>query len=281
MRQRASFAEDPERLPGHAHDELEALRAEIRLLRRTEEDAQRELLRLREAVAARDAFIATAGHELRNPMSAILLNVTHMVFRSQHAPDTPAWLLERLGALDRQAKNFVRRATTLLDVSRLTAGRMPLVRELVALDGIVREVEKDLAAEAERAGCQVELSLDQDVLGHWDRTALEQIAGNLLSNAIKYGAGRPVQVLVQAEAGVASLSVRDHGIGIADEDRERIFRRFERAVSWAERPGFGVGLWIARQLAVAHGGDIAVESLPGAGSIFTATLPRGIHEPPR
>lgn len=261
-------------------DELEALRAEMRSLRAMHDEAQREMAELREAVAARDSFIATAGHELRNPMSAILLNVTHTVFRARQEPETAPWLLERLASLDRQTKNFVRRATTLLDVSRLTAGRMPLDREqLVSLDGILREVARDLAPEAERAGCQLELSLDPEVLGHWDRTALEQIAGNLLSNAIKYGAGKPVEVAVQAGPEVATLIVRDYGIGIAEADCQRIFQRFERAVSSAERSGFGVGLWIARQLAVAHGGDIAVESLPGVGSIFTARLPRGIHEP--
>jgi signal transduction histidine kinase len=261
-------------------DELEALRMEMRSLQAVHDEAQREMAELREAVAARDSFIATAGHELRNPMSAILLNVTHTVFRARQEPETARWLLERLASLDRQTKNFVRRATTLLDVSRLTAGRMPLDREqLVSLDGVLREVARDLAPEAERAGCQVELALDPEVLGHWDRTALEQIAGNLLSNAIKYGAGRPVEVAVQAGPEVASLIVRDYGTGIAEADCERIFQRFERAVSSAERSGFGVGLWIARQLAVAHGGDIAVESLPGIGSIFTARLPRGIHQP--
>jgi signal transduction histidine kinase len=124
----------------------------------------------------------------------------------------------------------------------------------------------------------VELVLDPEARGYWDRTALEQIAGNLVSNAIKYGAGRPVEVSVQADPTTAALTVRDHGPGIAEADRERIFQRFERAVSSAERSGFGVGLWIARQLAVAHGGDIAVASVPGLGSVFTATLPRGIHE---
>jgi len=260
------------------YDDVHALRAELETMQRIHEDAKRELAELREAVAARDSFIATAGHELRNPMSAILLNVTHTVFRAHQAPETAAWLLERLASLDRQTKNFVRRATTLLDVSRLTAGRLPLHREIVGLDGLVRDVAKDLAAEAHHAGCRVDLALDTEVLGHWDRTALEQIAGNLVSNAIKYGAGRPVEVSLRADAAVARLSVRDHGIGIAEADRERIFQRFERAVSSAERSGFGVGLWIARQLAVALGGDIEVESHPGVGSIFTATLPRGIHE---
>jgi two-component system, OmpR family, sensor kinase len=287
MRQLARPAAAPE-APGGETDakdraglslELEALRGEHRALQCAHESLGREVIELREAVAARDSFIATAGHELRNPMSAILLNVTHTVFRARHALEMPDWLLERLTSLDRQAKNFVRRATTLLDVSRLTAGRMPLDRALVLLDEIVAEVARDLAAEAERAGCRVDLALQADVRGCWDRTALEQIAGNLLSNAIKYGAGRPVEVSVQADATTATLAVRDQGMGIAQADCERIFQRFERAVPSAERSGFGVGLWIARQLAVAHGGDIAVESLPGAGSIFTARLPREIHEP--
>jgi two-component system, OmpR family, sensor kinase len=279
MRRLVRSAGDADPPPAGAAEELEALREEVGSLRRSQEEAQQELADLQDAVAARDAFIATAGHELRNPMSAILLNVTYTVFRARQTSETPEWLLERLASLDRQAKNFVRRATTLLDVSRLTAGRMPLDRALVSLDGVVRDVAKDLAVEAERAGCQVELALDPEALGQWDRTALEQIVTNLLSNAIKYGAGGTVEVSVQAEPAVARLTVRDHGMGIAEADCKRIFQRFERAVPSAERSGFGVGLWIARQLAVAHGGDIAVKSLPGVGSIFTATLPRGIHEP--
>jgi signal transduction histidine kinase len=259
-------------------DDREALEEDVRRLRRLQEEAQHELAELREAVAARDTFIATAGHELRNPLSALVLNATSMAFQARGEPGIPSWLLGRLAALDRQARRFVRRTTTLLDVSRITTGGLRLDRQLVALDGVVREVERDLAEEADRARCPLELTLDDEVVGHWDRTALEQIACNLMSNAIKYGAGRPVTVDVRADAVVASLRVRDQGVGIADEDHARIFERFERAVPNGERPGFGVGLWIARQLAVAHGGDIAVESRPGAGSIFTATLPRGIYD---
>jgi signal transduction histidine kinase len=264
---------------GESSVELEELRSELHLLRRLQDETQRELLAARGAVAARDYFIAAAGHELRNPMSAVVLLISHMAFRARQAPEMPDWFLTRLTSLDRQTKRFVRRATTLLDVSRLTTGRMRLERELVTLDDVVREVGTDLAAEAESAGCRLELALDPEVSGQWDRTAVEQIAGSLLSNAIKYGAGQPVGVLVRGDTAIASLSIRDRGIGITNEDRDRIFQPFERAVSQAERPGFGVGLWIARQLAVAHGGDIAVESRPGAGSIFTATLPRGNHEP--
>jgi signal transduction histidine kinase len=252
---------------------------ELAELRGLYEEALLEIAALREALAARDTFIATAGHELRNPLSALVLNATSMAFQARGEPGVPDWLPGRLAALDRQARRFVRRTTTLLDVSRITTGGLRLDRQIVALDGVVREVGCDLADEARRAGCPVELTLDDGVVGHWDRAALEQIAWNLLSNAIKYGAGSPVTVKVRADPAVASLLVHDQGVGIAAEDQSRIFERFERAVSSAERPGFGVGLWIARKLAVAHGGEIAVSSRPGAGSIFTATLPRGIYEP--
>jgi two-component system, OmpR family, sensor kinase len=269
---------DPREASARDDDEREALCDEIRRLRRLHDEAAAEVTALREAVAARDAFIATAGHELRNPLSALVLNATGMAFQARGEPGIPAWLLGRLAAFDRQARRFVRRTTTLLDVSRITTGALRLDRQLVPLDEVVREVERDLAEEARRARCPVELTLEGEVVGHWDRTAVEQIACNLMSNAIKYGAGHPVTVHVRSDAEVASLRVRDRGIGIADEDHARIFQRFERAVPTVEHPGFGVGLWIARQLAVAHGGDIAVESRPGAGSIFTATLPRGIYE---
>jgi signal transduction histidine kinase len=102
---------------------------------------------------------------------------------------------------------------------------------------------------------------------------VEQILSNLLSNALKYGAGKPVEVGVDASGGQARLSVRDFGIGIAPEDAARIFQRFERAVSARHYGGLGLGLYIARQLAAAHGGAIAVESQPGAGALFTVTLP--------
>ena len=76
------------------------------------------------------------------------------------------------------------------------------------------------------------------------------------------------------------LEVRDHGDGISEGDRSRIFERFERAVvARRSKPGFGLGLWITRQLVVAHGGEVTVESQPGVGSVFTASLPRAIHEP--
>jgi signal transduction histidine kinase len=111
------------------------------------------------------------------------------------------------------------------------------------------------------------------VIGHWDRLRLEQVVSNLIANAIKYGAGRPVEVRVSRGGSYALLEVRDHGIGVAEEDHDRIFQRFERAISGAHYGGFGLGLWISREIVLAQGGFIELESAPGKGATFTVRLP--------
>src|SRR6185312_11439403 len=109
----------------------------------------------------------------------------------------------------------------------------------------------------------------------------DQIVTNLLSNAIKYGRGQPITIAIDARADRAMLSVADRGIGIGEEDQARIFERFERAVSVRHYGGFGLGLWIVRQIVQALGGTIEVESAPGQGATFTVTLPRSGPEEPR
>ena len=205
-----------------------------------------------------------------------------MIYKAGSELDPPPWLKPRLSALDRQTRTFVRRATTLLDVKRLATGTFHVDRDVVSLSDLVSDVVRDLSAEAERARCELRLSIEPGVIGTWDRIALEQITMNLMSNAMKFGVGKPIVVKISATPTVASLSVRDSGIGVAPADQQRIFERFERAVvPRGSKPGFGLGLWITRQLLVAHRGEITVESRPGVGSVFTASLPRAIHETPR
>jgi signal transduction histidine kinase len=96
---------------------------------------------------------------------------------------------------------------------------------------------------------------------------------NLLLNAVKYGEGRPIEVTLDRDGPMARLVIADHGIGIAAGEQSRIFEKFERAVPLEHFGGFGLGLWSARQAAVAHGGEIRCESREGAGSKFTVLLP--------
>jgi len=263
-------------------DELDDLHAEVRRLRLVQRKAQRTIRELNAAVAARDEFIAIVGRELRNSMGAIVVSASNMIYKAGREQDLPPWLKPRLLTLERQTRSFVRRATTLMDVSRLATGNLCVDRDVVSLSDVVSNVARDLATEAERAGCELCLSIEPSVVGVWDRVALEQITMTLMSNAIKYGAGRPVETSVRSTGEDGAIEVRDHGAGISELDRSRIFEPFERAVvPRGSKPGFGLGLWITRQLVVAHQGEITVESQPGIGSVFTASLPRAIQQPSR
>ncbi len=229
---------------------------------------------LTQAVHARDAFIAIAAHELRNPMTPMLGYVEHIlsVGRRPESKCPPA-IIAALERLANQIAEYVKRATTLLDVSRITAGKLRAELSVVDLSSTMRQAVHRHRAGAERSGCRLESSIEGEVSGLLDELAVEQIADNLLSNAVKYGAGEPIEVSLVCNGSKARLTVRDHGIGISEEDQARIFGAFERAVTRREEGGFGIGLWVVRHLVDAMHGEIHVTSCPAEGSTFTVILP--------
>ena len=164
-----------------------------------------------------------------------------------------------------------------MDVSRITAGRLRLELEEIDLAAVVRDVVGRLGEEASRAHSSIEVSAVTAVVGMWDLIRVEQVVTNLLTNAFKFGDGKPIEVTVEERGSIGRLVVVDHGIGIAPEDLERIFHRYEQATSSRAVGGLGLGLYIARQIIEAHGGTIRVESQPGAGSTFTIDLPKENH----
>jgi PAS domain S-box-containing protein len=252
--------------------------------RRRAEEQARELAReqgaRREAeagVQARDRFLSIASHELRTPLNSLQINIQLLLrgardgsLHDRLAARAPAML----EACERQVKVFTRLVNDLLDISRIAAGRLELCLDDVDLAAVVRDVVAHFGPELTQAGCPVTVHADVPAVGRWDRSRLEQVVMNLLSNALKYGRGKPVEVSVRADAESARLTVRDQGIGIAPEDRERIFTRFERGVTGPEYGGLGMGLYIVRQLVEALGGLVRVDSEPGTGATFTVELPR-------
>jgi signal transduction histidine kinase len=165
----------------------------------------------------------------------------------------------------------------MLEINRLTSGHMRLSREHVDLAALVRDSLATMAEIIREAGCEVALDAPDRLMAHVDRERIAAVITNLLSNAVKYGAGRPIDLVLEQQETAAVLRVIDRGIGIPPADQRRIFERFERAVPERYYGGFGVGLWLARQFVVAHGGRIEVESEPGRGSMFVVTLP--LEEP--
>lgn len=226
---------------------------------------------LREAVRARDEFLAIAAHELRSPMHALMLQIegAMIVARRSGTPE----LMQRLERVRLVLERYVKRATLLLDISRVNAHSMDLRFEELDIAEIVRETVDTYAVEAAFHHSDMRLTAPEALRGSWDRLSVEQITGNLVSNAIKYGDGKPVHIALAREEGRVRLEVKDQGIGISSEDQARIFGRFEQVVSARSRTGFGVGLWLARALIEAHRGSISVKSAPGKGTAFTVWLP--------
>jgi PAS domain S-box-containing protein len=227
-----------------------------------------------EAIKVRDEFLSVAGHELKTPLAALLLQLASLL-RLVRRPGTVdlVRLGERLEKTVGHGARLERLIDQLLDVSRITSGRLRLDRETVDLAEVTAEVIARFADESARAGSPIELG-GGPARGQWDRQRLDQVVTNLVSNALKYGAGNPVRVQVRPEPGDrVALQVTDRGIGIALEHQRRIFERFERAVSDRSYGGLGLGLWITRQIVEAHGGEILVQSEPGRGATFTVVLP--------
>lgn len=229
----------------------------------------------RAAIAARDQFLSIAAHELKTPLTSLQLQLESIAPPEQEGAVQEKTARRLAGAL-RQVKRLERLVDTLLSVSRITAGRLELVREELDLAQVAREVFAPLAESARAAGIEFLLQVPPTpLIVPFDRLRIEQVVDNLLTNALKYGRGRPVKVTVAAEDASALISVEDQGIGIAAEDLERIFNRFERAVSPRNYSGLGLGLFVVRQIVEAHAGRIEVVSAPGRGARFVVRLPRG------
>ncbi len=225
----------------------------------------------RAAVKVRDEFLSVASHELKTPLTSLGLQVELML--RTLSPESKKKGTPRLEAIHRQLGRLSSLVESLLDVSRISAGRLELELEDVDLSALVREVVARFELEAERAACTLHVTLQEALVGRWDKLRLEQVVSNLLSNAIKYGAGKPIHLRVEPREGQAVLLVRDEGIGMTSEALRRIFNRFERAVSGRNYGGLGLGLYITRQLLEAMGGTVTAQSEPGAGSTFTVVLP--------
>jgi len=229
---------------------------------------------LRAAVRARDDFISVAAHELRNPMTPLVGQINLLRKAARLAGGAvPDRIVQGIERLDFIVRRYIRRSTTLLDISRLTSGKFHLDLAQVNASSVVSDITADFAVHAEAAGSTLTISVEKDVIGLLDRTAIEEVAENLISNAIKYGNGKPIEVTLTRDAGNVRLQVTDHGLGISAGDQARIFEQFERLVTGRPTSGFGLGLWVVGQLIEAMGGTITVESHPGRGSTFIVRLP--------
>ena len=222
---------------------------------------------------AKDEFLAMLGHELRNPLSAIV-NATAVMGQA----GMPALAVERAREIiTRQSTNLARIVDDLLDVGRVHSGKILLERRVLRLDTLAETYVSTLRA----TGRTGQHALTLATAPAWvdaDPTRLEQVIANLLDNALKYTpAGGAIDITVDVDGDEAVLAVTDSGIGIARELMPYVFDLFVQGTRTLDRSqgGLGVGLALVRQLAVMHGGRVSVRSGgAGQGSTFELRLPR-------
>jgi two-component system, LuxR family, sensor kinase FixL len=231
----------------------------------------------REEVRERDEFLSIASHELRTPVTALQLQLQLLRRSAQRSiDDLPRLLVDKVEALDRQTRRISALVNELFDVSRMRLGKLDLRTEDLDLAEVAREAVEHIHEELARSGSLLRVDLSP-VQGRWDRVRIEQVITNLLVNAAKFGEGNPIALEVSPHGDRARIRVTDRGMGIPQEHLSRVFERFERAVPSHHFGGLGLGLYIVRQIAEAHGGQVRVESTPGSGATFTVDLPL---EPP-
>jgi signal transduction histidine kinase len=265
-RHRKALDQEMEKLAA-AHQKQEELVEQLRHTQR----------KLEHAVRMRDDFMSMVSHELRTPLNTLYLETQ---LRQLHVSKgrLESFAADRLPAMierdQRQIRNMVRLIDDMLDVTRMRRDALSIQPQPVDLAALARAVVEGLRHQAEAAGSEIALEAPGELRGVWDEFRIEQVLTNLLTNALRYGRGKPVEMMLSQAGGIARITVRDQGIGIAPEDQERIFEQFERTDdSRKHASGLGLGLYITRKIVGLHHGRIEVESTPGQGALFKVELP--------
>jgi signal transduction histidine kinase len=222
------------------------------------------------ALKARDEFLSMASHELKTPMTSLVL-IVQCLLRAR--PKAPTFLRSKLESVERQVIRLAEVTENLIDVCRIHASGVGLDLDAVDLAEVARAAVAHAAERLPLARSPVSLHVATSAVGRWDQKRCEQMVGHLISNAVNYGENRPIEIAVNADAKTARITVRDQGQGISRKEQERIFDRFARAPEVKNVAGLGLGLWVVNRIAGALGGSVFVESEPGAGSAFTIELP--------
>jgi signal transduction histidine kinase len=234
---------------------------------------------LEDSLRSRDEFISVAAHELRTPLSALKIQLQLLERGARKAGSTidSAVVVRGTDLSLRQSDRLRDLIENLLDVSSIRLGRLVLRPSRFDLSLSVSRILASYQAVLARSGLSVRTSLEPALEGEWDELRVDQILTNLLSNAAKYAPGSELEVITKREAGQAVLLVRDNGPGIQCGSEERIFARFERDVNDERVSGLGLGLYVTRKLAEAHGGRLLLEKKPGTtGAHFRVELPIAI-----
>lgn len=228
---------------------------------------------LQHAVRARDEFISICSHELKTPITSMKLQF-QLAQRTDPSKLTPEVQQKRISDTNRQLDRMVKLIDEMLDVSRVNTGKLEMEFSELNLNDLVQDTLNRFTHQLENLNIKISFRSDSDqCLVSGDSFRLEQVFSNLITNALKYGNGNPIAITILKKGSVVHTRFEDNGIGIDQKDLERIFNRFERVASVNNVSGLGIGLYITKQIVIAHKGRIWAESKPTSGTIFVVELP--------
>lgn len=234
---------------------------------------------LKEAVSARDEFISIASHELKTPLTTLII-LSQLQKKMVDKKDPRAFAEERVSSMAEKTEASAIKLSILveamLDVTKIQDGKISLSKENMDIGKLTKSVLSRMSIMFTEAGCQQPKFQNSVIMCNWDPLRIEQVLNNLLVNAIKYGNKSAMEVSISQKEGVARVSVKDKGLGIPEADQLKIFGLYERAVSANEISGLGLGLYISQKIIQAHDGKIWVESKDGDGSTFIFEIPTGV-----
>jgi len=248
--------------------------------KRIEEDMRRLANEASEASRRKSEFLAVLAHELRNPMAPIRTGLEIMRLRA----DSPETIERVREMLERQTYQMTHLIDDLLDVARVTSGKIQIRKQLADLNRVVASAVETSTPMIQGARHTLDVSMwGEPLLIEIDPTRIAQVVGNLLTNAAKYTpAGGRITLAVRKEGGDAIVAVTDSGVGLAAESQEEIFEMFNQVGRnmGLSQGGLGIGLALVRQLVALHGGSVTASSEGvGKGSTFTLRLPLGVRAP--
>lgn len=256
---------------GHGNRQVAVLFDDITERKESERILQENQFQLKDLLKQRSEFIVVASHELKTPVTSIKAYAEIVQERLEEIGNLEDSVL--LGKLNEQIDRLTILINNLLDITKIEQGKMPIHFEYLALDTILEERIQEIQRTTNH---KIELIIEQPLQVKGDKQRIEQVITNLLSNAVKYS---PKESLITVESNTGendvTISIADEGYGIPEKDLDKVFDKFFRVTTnnMDTFPGMGLGLYLAAQIVLEHGGRIWVESIEGKGSVFYFTLP--------
>lgn len=229
------------------------------------------------AIQLRDDFISIASHELRTPITSLNLQLEVLTSLVEELPqdvDSARLMHKFFGNTKTQLKRLTRLVDDMLDISRISTGKLSLNLKNVYLNQLIQDLLERFRDQLRAQNIEAKFIATDDITLVCDPDRMDQVITNFMTNAIRYGGKQPVHIHLEQCHQFVTIKVKDHGRGINKEDQERIFKRFERAHTEDDVNGLGLGLYINRQIVEEHQGKIMLESEPGKGAAFIVQFPK-------